>query len=565
MNETHLSATALTPSFSDVALNVVRDSIRSAICIDDRYASAYEESGDNLIIDEPRKLYTSFRENGLCDLDIYRFTTYEESWKRDLMLSNKDLLILDWELDSDSRFDSAIKILTDVVESKKIPFVLVYTSTADLHSVSKALIRQFSPYDSDVFHSVSSELEARCSKISNDRDLTEVDIFMEEKANDFYEYVFYWNDRLDKEKRLLAEIHERFTLKASIGPEAIKRKISEAVTVTAGHHSDGLLELAMMAIAHESDTKSPFHIERIKTADHAFRLNGTIVLVYHKQNQEGGIKPEELFSVFAQAVISNPHNYLNILSLELKDRLRESFSRIGNQFSKTDEQAFFYHIENYRTLNDGRDHDLRSIYDFILKSWIGELHQQRINEQPSILQFVGHCYERLELRPPKELSETDSNLITELIRYCAYVSTSELSQRSDTSLRFGDLFVNSDNQDEFFLCVTPACDCLHPTEKINDNFYFVKGAKHNSFEAIQGAERGFFSFVVQDDQPKGINWRCKPFTSYISNNDISHLKINYSGREIQLQYLVVLKDTYAQRIANESFGYGHRVGIDLPH
>lgn len=557
------------PSFETTAKDVIRNSIRSAICIDDRYAAAYETKGDiekyALEEEQPRTLHKSFREDGLCDLDIYRFTTYEDTWKPEFMLSNKDLLILDWELDADGNYDNALKILTEVVQSKKIPFVVVYTSTEDLNSVNRALIREFSPYDTEVFQAVSSALKANYSVISDDPDSIEADLFLEENEDLFYHYVFNWENRPDTESKLLASLHQSFAVKQQIGEVAIRAKVTAAVKSIIGSHADCILELGMMAMAQESETKSSFRIERISTVEHAFRLNGTIVLVYHKQGKKNGIKPEDLFSVFAEAVISNPHNYLSILSLELKDLLRESFSKIGTQFSKTDEQAFFYHLENYRTFNNGVDYDLRSIYDFILKSWIGELHQQKISEQPSILRFANHRYETLETKPPKQLTEENTTLINELIKYCAYVSTSKVIDRSDPTLRFGDLFVNSNKQDEFFLCITPSCDCLHPKDNINNNFYFVKGAKFNGFQAIQEAETGFHSFILRENEPKCIKWQCKPFTSYISTNDISQLKINYCDAQIELQHLIVLKENYAQRIANESFGYGHRVGIDLPH
>lgn len=552
------------PSFEDIAKDVIRNSIRSAICIDDRYASAYEEDTSNLIVDEPRKLHKSFREEGLCDLDIYRFTTYEETWKPSVMLSNKDLLILDWELDADGNYDNAIKILTQVIESKKIPFVVIYTSTTNLHSVSKALIKEFTPYDTEVFQSVSDALKANCTAISDDPDSIEADLFLEEITGVFYEYIFNWENRQETETRILASFRDKFAVKPKITDGAIKSKVSASVKTIVAQTSDGLLELAMMSIAQESGTKSAFRIERISTKQHAFHLNGAIVLVYHKQDKEDGIKPEDLFKVFAEAVVSNPHNYLNILSLELKDQLRESFSKIGTQFSRTDERAFFFHLENYRTLNNGEDYNLRSIYDFILKSWIGELHQQRINEQPSILQFANYRYITLISPPPKKLTESDNDLVKELVRYCAYVSTSKVVGRSDLTLRFGDLLVNQANPHEYFLCITPSCDCLH-TENNNNNFYFVKGSNFNSFKAIQEAETGFHSFILLDNEPKCIKWQCKPFTSYITTNDIDQLKFNYCGTEIQLQHLIILKENYAQRIANESFGYGHRVGVDLPH
>lgn len=199
----------------------------------------------------------------------------------------------------------------------------------------------------------------------------------------------------------------------------------------------------------------------------------------------------------------------------------------------TDEMAFFYHLENYRTLNNDQDYDLRYINDFILKGWIGELHQQQINEQPSLLQFADHRYKNLPVPPPKELSDDDDLLINELVKYSAYISTTRLSSRSDSTLRFGDLFFNPSKVDEYFLCITPSCDCMHP-EKINDNFYFVKGSVSNSLKSIIAAETGFYSFVVRNDIPKCIEWQCKPFTSYVTKNDINEIMIDYCGTHIVL-------------------------------
>ena len=86
-------------SFDEVAKSVIKNSIRSAICIDDKYAAAYSTTTEiaekKLKLDEPKRLYNSFRELGQCDLDIYQFESLDKSWKKGYMIPNKDLMILD--------------------------------------------------------------------------------------------------------------------------------------------------------------------------------------------------------------------------------------------------------------------------------------------------------------------------------------------------------------------------------------------------------------------------------------------------------------------------------------
>ncbi|RYE55821.1 MAG: hypothetical protein EOP48_09360 [Sphingobacteriales bacterium] len=76
-------------TFKDIAKNIIKKSIRSAVCIDDMFEEPYMDAAsiqvrnielsqrDNkeIILDNkiPAKLYTSFRKVGLCDLDVYNF------------------------------------------------------------------------------------------------------------------------------------------------------------------------------------------------------------------------------------------------------------------------------------------------------------------------------------------------------------------------------------------------------------------------------------------------------------------------------------------------------------
>jgi hypothetical protein len=73
----------------DVAKEIIKNAIRSAICIDDLYAAPYSYPDENLNFEDPKKLFYSFRKNGHCDLDIYQYTNSEEWTKHKYLLHNK--------------------------------------------------------------------------------------------------------------------------------------------------------------------------------------------------------------------------------------------------------------------------------------------------------------------------------------------------------------------------------------------------------------------------------------------------------------------------------------------
>ena len=222
-------------------------------------------------------------------------------------------------------------------------------------------------------------------------------------------------------------------------------------------------------------------------------------------------------------------------------------------------------MNNYRTEN-GRVFDLKYIYDFILKSWIGDLYCQRLNEKSKILSFLDEYYEEIKDNVPSNVIKEDTEFLKELVRYFSFISCIDLKDREDCTLRFGDIFVNEEKGDEFFICITPLCDCVRPDEKIKDNFYFVCGIdEHDDYTALKNAESDYYSFLDFSGRTCSVRWICKPFTAYITSNDINDLNFNYCGNTLKLKHVALLKENFAQRIANQSFGYGYRVGIDLPH
>ena len=130
-----------------------------------------------------------------------------------------------------------------------------------------------------------------------------------------------------------------------------------------------------MALCEETSNKCT--IDRIEIPTLALKLNSTSVIVYHKEaeDREDGIQPEDLFDTSSRAVRNNPHNYLTLLSLEMKDRLREDFSVIGNTFANIDERAFLHHLTDYKQVNE---YQSNLMYDF---------HYQELDWKPGTIQF----------------------------------------------------------------------------------------------------------------------------------------------------------------------------------
>lgn len=549
-------------NFQAVLEKVVKDSIRSAICIDDRYAPAYYRE-DDLIFEEPAQLYNSFRDVGQCDLDIYQFKTIEESWHKEYMLLNKDLMILDWELDAGGGFESAVTILKDVIDSQKIPFILIYTNTRDLHTIGKTLISRFNPITEDVQHSLYGDFDKSFGFISDDKDSIDSEEFFDQIRDRLFEYFFYYGKKAEIYEELIGGFADSFKIKIE-HRDKIAKKIDDVVNPRIGITGDTILDLSLFVLNEDSSGKC-YDISRIEIEEHAYKIDGTIILLYQKEREKIGIEPQNLFSEFAKTVVNNPHNYLTILSLEFKDKLREDFSSIGLRFSQINDKAFFYHLNNYRTEN-GRVFDLKYIYDFILKSWIGDLYCQRLNEKSKLLSFLDEYYEEIKDNVPSNVIKEDTEFLKELVRYSSFISCIDLKDREDCTLRFGDIFVNEEKGDEFFICITPLCDCVRPDEKIKDNFYFVRGIdEHDDYTALKSAESDYYSFLDFSGRTCSVRWICKPFTAHITSNDINDLNFNYCGNTLKLKHVALLKENFAQRIANQSFGYGYRVGIDLPH
>ena len=81
------------------------------------------------------------------------------------------------------------------------------------------------------------------------------------------------------------------------------------------------------------------------------------------------------------------------------------------------------------------------------------------------------------------------------------VTVKSLNPDAIPNLNFGDIFKGEG--DDYFLCITALCDCYYPN-KIDHNFYFVKGTEFNDLElALRLGDTAFLSFLPNR---KAVYW-----------------------------------------------------------
>jgi len=573
-------------TFADIAKRIVKKSIRSAVCIDDRFIEPYmskeeidliekdlkpNKDGSKVFLDNaiPKGLYKSFRQQGECDLDIYHFKSYEESWKPEYILNNKDLVVIDWELDINDGFESTLKIVKQVINSGKIPFIIVYTHKPkdDFIQIARELISNFNHFDIALIDSTKTifynEFLSKVTSLGEgvNPSSDDIEIFWEKDEVIALLNAFLINPKLSDTvcDSLIDLVCTEFSITNKV---SAKRKLTTILKEIFKIDVSLCLEyLAYLIIGSKSSER--YILNRILIDELGFKINNTIITIFSKpglHNEATSVSPENVFNQFSSLISSYPHNFITLLSVEMRDRLKEDISKISVGNSMIDERAFFKHMDNYKSKEE--------FFDFLLKSWVNDLAEYNLNVKPEIFSITD------QYRQDNGLQTINRDQIINSLALLGFkLSTIVIPNRltKDIKIRFGDIFQVVDEEDsarngEFLLSLTPHCVCADST-KIDNNFYFIKN-KPGSIKlttAVNKIETDFYSFIKPDGELIPLEWDCKPFTLYLELNDLNDLKGIYKNKSVKLKYITTLKENFAQRIANKSFEYGTAIGIDLPH
>lgn len=571
--------------FDSVAKRIVSDSICSAICIDNAFSEPYThtENPEDLNFKTPKELYESFREQN-CVMDIYKYVDFE-SWesKRESILKNKDLLILDWELlpKGDPPFKDALEILLEAVKKDSLPFIYIYTQEIDL---DKVVLNISSYFSGNSLEELRGKYESLCDRLEDLQEVENADELLRNMKKKFRKIVIgrekvraikgdifnHFKKALESDN--IGNFHEKFF---NIGKEVLECE-----------NDSKLLRSLALLLYNGYFRKTPvpeIDIRSIEDEKYVYLIHNTLVKISTKripttEYRTDVVSPKEVFSEFSKTVWKRPQNFLALLGLEMRNLYRDSSSVIGKDINEIDENAFFYRQELLESEEKDRFHE------FLKNIWKEEVSSFLLEQEPLLFSVLDDYKAKNEINE-KIKSLDRSSLLGPLSELNYYYSIIRSKQRNSRKIRFGDIFSIEYNKEEmqssennkadeenasnndylFYLCITSKCDCIRPN-KIKNSLYFVGGNKIGLSEGLKEGDSGFISFVKEKKKTICIKWNLTPFTIHIpiKDNEINRpIKCIFAGKKIILNHLTFQKEDYTQRIANESFRWANRVGIDF--
>lgn len=551
-------------NFNDVAKNIIKETINSAIFIDDHALENFKSKNSKYKDDNNRtiNLFNDFKKNR-CLLHSFKFT--KKGWKENkkFYLKNKDLLILDWQLVKEDHCE-ALKILDEAVSEKSLHFICIYTKEA-LDVVKNEINRFF-------LGSINEGLKNEIRASLTDTNLNEYWNF-DNFDDDWEQLDTSINNIINAKESDIASQIEEFRIQYDLEPEIIKSIIdlnSLNLISTFAKLRTALSKENLIFSKHSNHN----FFKKSLDDDNTFYIGHTIIKIFKKDVVTG----DQLYTSFLSSFLKEKNIFLSLMGLEMRNRFRENSAFIGKDFDDLSENAFFYH----KSKNGEHPYIFFDFLREILKDQVATFMYEKNLELFDVLEeyFVS-------IEGGKKLAnfEAGSNLKDfkkEVFKLNYFYNRININHRlTNDFLRFGDIFktnipaLDKDQKpiflERFFLCITPHCDCLRPNEKIKNQFWFVEGKKEESQESVLKKTDGkFISFVKEESSSDiiAINWImkefCQPFTMLVPNNKFTDkISANYYGTNLEFKFIDSIKENYTQRIANEAFGYPMRVGIDF--
>ncbi len=288
--------------------------------------------------------------------------------------------------------------------------------------------------------------------------------------------------------------------------------------------------------------------------DPYFLINDTFLFI------ESKIDPESLYPKIKKAIINSSNNFLPIMGLEMRNIFSNSSAIISKKLSSIDEYAFIHHQNNI--------HPEQAFYEFLKELWKDQSFHFLLSDDKLEVFTKINSYKRERKITLKSIRKKmkEGKLDKDLGKLNCFYNLL-INNEKERNIGFGDIFglkKEGAEPDRFILCITAHCDCLYP-DKLNNNFYFIEGVKHNLADGLKDGDTSFNTFIEDGkDSIVCIKWKDRPITIHIpdSNNKItSDISINIGLTNYTATYIATLKENYAQRMANRAFSYPLHVGI----
>lgn len=544
---------------------LIQQIITSAVCIDDQLVSPYGNQAEGQDIAKSEELYLAFNRKSQCTLDIYSYKTKAEYDQiKDSLITNKNIVILDWELNeaANPKYNDTLTILCELCENSKLQFVDIYTQENDLCKIAFTIYCYFNEYKKRNISEPISRISEGLYEFIDSLGIEDFDADFVQKVEGNYlpDYLMNPKKRKDLEEQLLRDLSDKY--KDITGKSDFQKTICEKYKIFSDEVSykkkyTGFVEdycLYRYSIIDSLPNKE-FTAEVIDPT--TIYVNGTVIHITSKSQTE----PDKLMEEFTSAVVNLPMYRSLLLSLFVKQKVNSNLANVGCQLGKLNENVLLKHFE---TLSEAGEPE-ENIAIFITNTIIEHLKTSMIND-PDILEFVG----MLKKKEDESLSKLNPKDTLALNSMLTFISANNIHSEKHR-LMTGDVFeVNKKiggEDNTFIMCISKSCDTLRPS-KINNNYAFVLGSLCSNNEIVKDAEELYYTYL---DDGRTIKWSEKFMTIHITTTPFSmksesrKFNFKYIEGEYEASYLGIQKELYAIRIMNNVFSNAMKVGVDLPH
>lgn len=546
-------------NFTEIAQQIIQDSIRSAVYIDDRIKPPYEEFVGAADVSE-LDLYRTFK-NKNCSLDIFRFspsTMDEWDTNRPFLLEGRDLLILDWQLEVDNKEGKyTLDILKEAVSTDSLHFCCIHTAedSKEFDNILYSIITYFLGNENKL-NLIRQEIIAKFDDIITGSGLGEAErtLLYDELKRILRTFIFS-----DKEGQVrYLETVKDFFYSENLGDLILDKDSNYFVLLSLAleyKNEDESINFVLGNLNIHTD------IQISHSQKNTFYVNNTIIKIINKDE----VKADNLYNTFRDSLINEHNIFLTLMGLEMRNMFRKGSAFIGKELNGINENVFFYH-------ENALEKDKELFYEYLRDIWKEQAASFLLQEEPKLWSSIAEYKKGKTHLVKQKLEDYVRNNPIDLVKLNLIYNQIQVKRKQNDILRFGDVFKYKLGEDEYeyMICITPHCDCANAS-KINNNFFFVKGKKCDMKHAVSETETKYISFlkINSSEDLICIDWKgeaesCKPFTMYIPIPQMADYKISptyYLDKKLELNYLGTIKENYVQRIANNAFGYAMRVGI----
>ena len=523
---------------------IIRESMRHILCIDDEFIGPYDveaiRSAKEGQLEFSKSVYENLQNGCGSHVDILKYdrAIEENEWTR--MLSDRDLLVLDWELEGENS-ESTLKIIRQALK-QRIPFICIYTNSPNIEKIYSDIAGYFSGYSKETLGEICDKWES----VGVDQDVFGPQI------NDLFA-------EREKNKNIPKKLQEDIQRELDFDDELVKKQLKELKYKEKDSWYPLYLKWNQMLLPEIVLSKAE------RTEKDAIIIDGMLIVCFTKEGveTENAVKPEQLLGVLAKNIIGMPNSIFDIIWLKYSNALRNITQNRIDLFSQMDARALGYFSKNLLEDEEEFNHSMKTLFrDEIMDALEGE--DTKLEEE-----LIEHIKESYQDIIPGNIAEQIAELNEKIMMNHIYSKSKHL-------IDFGDILESKKEKEdgtkerEFWLCITAKCDCCRP-QNIEYDYLFVKGTKKGKYsEAIKDAEGKQQSFVSTKEGIIVVSWKELNLRSiYItSKNNVLEkpgdcINGNYRGENIQFTYLGNMKENYTQRVANEAFSHANRVGITL--